>query len=113
MTQMSMMPIALHAVGRTRESEAALQAFIDKYGALASLVGVNYGYLGDADKAFEWLYVGAELHDPSLPAVMTEPLIDALHEDPRWLPYLHKTGCAPEQIAKIEFHVTLPQQADR
>jgi hypothetical protein len=36
-------------------------------------------------------------------------LFDKIHADPRWLPYLRKIGKAPEQLAKIEFKVTLPQ----
>jgi hypothetical protein len=108
---MSTLPLALHALGRSKESDAALQAFIDKYGEVASLVGIAYGYIGNADKAFEWLEKGAELHDPAVSQVMMDPLLDGLHDDPRWLPYLRSTGYAPEQLAKIEFHVTLPQQA--
>jgi len=40
---------------------------------------------------------------------VTESLFDKIHADPRWLPFLHKVGKAPEQLAKIEFKVTLPQ----
>jgi hypothetical protein len=32
-----------------------------------------------------------------------------LRGDLRWLPFLYKIGYAPEQLAKIEFKVTLPQ----
>jgi hypothetical protein len=32
-----------------------------------------------------------------------------MRSDPRWLPFLRKIGRAPEQLAKIEFKVTLPQ----
>ena len=37
------------------------------------------------------------------------PTLDRLHGDPRWLPLLRKMGVAPEQLAKIEFKVTLPK----
>ncbi len=40
---------------------------------------------------------------------MTENLFDKIHADPRWLAFLRKIGKAPEQLAKIEFKVTLPQ----
>jgi hypothetical protein len=33
------------------------------------------------------------------------------HAAPRWLPFLRKIGYAPEQLAKIEFKVTLPDAA--
>jgi len=39
-----------------------------------------------------------------------ENLFDKIHSDPRWLPFLHKIGKAPDQLAKIEFKVTLPPQ---
>jgi hypothetical protein len=29
-------------------------------------------------------------------------------QDPRWLPLLRKLGKTPEQLAKIQFKVTLP-----
>ena len=40
---------------------------------------------------------------------MTETLFDKIHADPRWLAFLRKLGKAPEQLAKIEFKVMLPQ----
>ena len=36
-------------------------------------------------------------------------LVDKIHADPRWLAFLRKIGKAPEQLAKVEFKVTLPQ----
>jgi hypothetical protein len=41
---------------------------------------------------------------------VAENLFDKIHADPRWLPFLRKVGKAPEQLAKIEFQVTLPPQ---
>lgn len=43
---------------------------------------------------------------------MTESLFDKVRHDPRWLPLLHKLGYAPEQLAKIQFAVTLPGATD-
>ncbi len=36
-------------------------------------------------------------------------MFDKIHADPRWLPFLRKIGRSPEQLAKIEFKVSLPQ----
>ena len=48
--------------------------------------------------------------DPGLSEIVVENLFDNIHDDPRWLPFLRKLGKAPEQLAKIEFKVTLPQE---
>jgi hypothetical protein len=40
---------------------------------------------------------------------VTNNLFAKIHADPRWLAFLRKVGKAPEQLAKIEFKVTLPQ----
>jgi hypothetical protein len=48
--------------------------------------------------------------DPTISNLPTEALLDPLHADPRWLPFLRKIGFAPEQLAKIEFKVTLPKE---
>ena len=42
-----------------------------------------------------------------------ETLSDKIHNDPRWPPFLHKIGKAPEQLAKIEFKVPLPAMSRR
>jgi hypothetical protein len=44
-----------------------------------------------------------------LGSTVTENLFDKIHADPRWLPFLRKIGKAPEQLAKIDFKVTLPE----
>jgi len=68
-----------------------------------------YAFRGMADKAFEWLDKAVEYHDPGIIEIAAENLFDKIHADPRWLPLLRKIGRAPEQLAKIEFKVTLPQ----
>ena len=106
------LPFALHALGRTQEADAALQVCIDRFGAeQPGNMPTNYAYRGQADAAFEWLEKSAAAHDPLIATIVTEPLLDRLHDDPRWLPFLRKVGYAPEQLAKIEFKVKLPQAA--
>jgi tetratricopeptide (TPR) repeat protein len=103
------LPMAYHALGRKADSDAALAALIAKYEKdAASNIAYVYAYRGEADKAFEWLdkeYNGSG----SFTEILTENLFDNIHADPRWLPFLRKLGKAPEQLAKIEFRVTLPQ----
>jgi hypothetical protein len=39
---------------------------------------------------------------------VVDDLFARIHSDPRWLPFLRRIGRAPEQLARIEFKVTLP-----
>ena len=104
------LPMAYHALGRKADSDAALAALIAKYekDAPYNIAGV-YAYCGEADKAFVWLDKAVEYGDGGLGEIVTDNLFDKIHADPRWLAFLRKIGKAPEQLAKIEFKVTLPQ----
>jgi tetratricopeptide (TPR) repeat protein len=104
------LPMAYHALGRKADSDAALAALIAKYEKNASSnIASVYAYRGEADKAFAWLDKAVEYGDPGLGEIVTENLFDKIHNDPRWLVFLRKVGKAPEELAKIEFKVTLPQ----
>jgi tetratricopeptide (TPR) repeat protein len=105
------LPTAYHALGRKADSDAALAALIAKYEKDApNNIAYVYAFRGEADKAFEWLDKAVEYGDPGLTEIVTENMFDNIHKDPRWLPFLRKIGMAPEQLAKIEFKVTLPQE---
>ena len=102
--------MAYHALGRKADSDAALAALIAKDEKDAPYnIAYVYAFRGEADKAFAWLDKAVEYGDPGLAEIVTENLFDKIHGDPRWLPFLRKVGKAPEQLAKIEFKVTLPQ----
>ena len=104
------LPMAYHALGRKADSDAALAALIAKYEKDApSNIASVYAYRGEADRAFAWLDKAVEYGDPGLGEIVTENLFDKIHADRRWLAFLRKIGKAPEQLAKIEFKVTLPQ----
>jgi adenylate cyclase len=108
--KMEGLPMAYHALARKADSDAALAALIaknEKDGP--SNIASVYAFRGEGDKAFEWLDKAAEYGDPGLADIVTENLFDKIHADPRWLAFLRKVGKAPEQLAKIEFKVTLPQ----
>jgi TolB-like protein/Tfp pilus assembly protein PilF len=104
------LPMAYHALGRKADSDAAVAALIAKYERDSPFnIAYVYAFRGEADKAFEWLDKAIEYGDTGLAEIVTENLLDKIHADPRWLPFLRKIGKAPEQLAKIEFKVTLPQ----
>jgi hypothetical protein len=87
-----------------------LAALIAKWEKQSSYnIAYVYAFRGEADKAFAWLDKAVEYSDPGLGQIIAENLFDKIHADPRWLPFLRMTGNAPEQLAKIEFKVALPQ----
>jgi TolB-like protein/Flp pilus assembly protein TadD len=102
--------VAYHALGQAAESDAALAELIEKYEQEAA---VNIAYVlafrGEADRAFEWLDMAMEYEDPGLALITVETLFTSIHNDLRWLPFLESIGKSPEQLAAIEFNVTLPQ----
>ncbi len=73
----------------------------------------NIAYLlafrGEADRAFAWLNKAVVYNDPGLAQIATNPLFANIDTDPRWLPFLESIGKSPEQLAAIEFNVTLPE----
>ncbi len=104
------LPMAYHALGRKADSDAALAALIAKYEKDAPYnIAYVYAFRGEADKAFAWLDKAVAYGDPGISDIVTENLFDKIHADPRWLPFLRKLGKAPEQLAKIDFNVTLPK----
>jgi TolB-like protein/Tfp pilus assembly protein PilF len=104
------LPMAYHALGRKADSDAALAVLIAKWEKESSYnIAYVYAYRGEADKAFEWLDKAIEYGDGGLGEIVTETLFDKVRADPRWPAFLRKVGKAPEQLAKIEFKVTLPQ----
>jgi TolB-like protein/Tfp pilus assembly protein PilF len=104
--------LAYHALGQKAQSDAALKTLIAKYAKGNPYdIATVYAYRGEPDPAFAWLDKAVQAADPSLSnGMQTDPLL-ALHNDPRWLPFLHKIGYAPAQLAKIKFTVTLPGAA--
>ena len=104
------LPLAYYALGHKADSDAALAREIEqdqKDGPYN--IAYIYAFRGEADKAFEWLDKAIEYDDGGLGTINSDNLFDKIHNDPRWLPFLRRNGKAPEQLAKIEFKVTLPQ----
>jgi serine/threonine protein kinase/TolB-like protein/Flp pilus assembly protein TadD len=80
-----------HALGHQRESQLALAELITKHAKdMAYQVGDVYAWLGDNDKAFEWLDRAYEQRDSGLNGVQYDPLLAHLHDDPRYQTLLGK-----------------------
>jgi TolB-like protein/Tfp pilus assembly protein PilF len=101
--------LALYALGRTRESDAALQQLIRIHGdEQPTLVALAYSYRVERDAAFKWLDAAARAHDPAATSVAFDALTDPLRDDPRWLPFLRRIGYAPEQLTAMRIDVPKP-----
>jgi len=72
-------------------------------------IAYSLAFRGEADQAVVWLEKAVAYHDPGLSEIVGEPLFANLHDDPRWLPFLESIGMSPDQLAAIEFNVTLPE----
>ncbi len=55
-------------------------------------IAYAHAYCGNADDAFQWLEKSVEVADPGLGGLLAEILLQNLHDDPRWLPFLRKLG---------------------
>lgn len=81
--------IAYHALGREKESDAALSELIARYHE-PTMVAEVYASRNQPDKAFEWLDRAYARHDDSLITTKVEPLLKSLHNDPRFAALLKK-----------------------
>jgi tetratricopeptide (TPR) repeat protein len=84
-------PIAYYALGRKRESDAALSKLIAKYHAsLAYEIARVYAFRNQSDEAFEWLDRAYAQRDSGLIGTKVDPLLKNLHGDPRFAAFLKK-----------------------
>ena len=98
-----------HALGQTALSDATLAELIRKFEKdLSWNIAYVLAFRGETDRAFEWLDKALAYHDPGLSDATVQPELAGIHQDPRWLPFLHKIGRAPDQVAGIKFDVKLP-----
>jgi TolB-like protein/DNA-binding winged helix-turn-helix (wHTH) protein/Flp pilus assembly protein TadD len=83
--------IAYHALGRDKESDAALSKLITKYHAsMAYQIAEVYAFRNQSDEAFEWLDRAYAQRDSGLIGTKVEPLLKSLHNDPRYAAFLKK-----------------------
>jgi TolB-like protein len=102
--------LVYHVMGEQEASTASLEKLIEQMaqGAAANIAYI-YAFRGENDRAFEWLDKAVQYKDPGLAELVVHPLFASIYSDPRWLPFLESIGRAPEQLAAIDFRVTLPR----
>ena len=105
---MGLAPI-YYDLGMHEESDAAMAEMIDKFEIEAAYnIAFMFAYRGENDLAFEWLEKALAGQDAGLTQISTEPIIANLHSDPRWEPFMQRIGMSDDQLAAIDFDVTLP-----
>jgi tetratricopeptide (TPR) repeat protein len=83
--------IAYHALGRNKESDAALRELIAKYQAIDPyLIAQTYAFRNQTDEAFEWLDRAYAKRDDGLILTKVDPLLGSLRNDPRFAALLKK-----------------------
>jgi tetratricopeptide (TPR) repeat protein len=83
--------LTYHALGREKESDAALRELTMKYHASNAFeIATIYAFRNQTDQAFEWLDRAYAQRDPSMMSTKVEPLLNSLHTDPRFAALLKK-----------------------
>jgi tetratricopeptide (TPR) repeat protein len=83
--------IAYHALGREKESDAALRELIAKYDTIAAFqIAQVYAFRKQPNEAFEWLDRAYAQRDGGLVETKVNPLLKSLHGDPRYAAFLKK-----------------------
>ena len=83
--------VAYHALGREKESDAALSDFIAKqHAGGAYQIAEAYAFRNQSDKAFEWLDRAYAQRDGGLIETKVDPLLKNSHSDPRFAAFLKK-----------------------
>ena len=84
-----------HSGGSRSESEAALRELIEHFAdESAYQIAEVYAYRKEFDSAFLWLERAHVQRDPGLSGVKSNPLLNNLHDDARWLLFLRKMSLA-------------------
>jgi len=83
--------LTYYALGRKKESDAALRELMMKYHASNAFeIATIYAFRNQTDEAFEWLERAYAQRDPSMMSTQVEPLLKSLHNDLRFAAFLKK-----------------------
>jgi TolB-like protein/DNA-binding winged helix-turn-helix (wHTH) protein/Tfp pilus assembly protein PilF len=82
-------PMAYYALGRKKESDAALTEYIAKHHASGAYqIALDYAFRNQPDEAFEWLERAYAQRDGGLIFTKVDPLLKSLRNDPRFAAFL-------------------------
>jgi len=89
-TRTSLLAIAYFALGRKKDSDAALSELIAKYPRYQYYIAEVYAFRNQSTEAFEWLDRAYVQRNSGLIGVKVDPLLNNLRHDPRYAALLKK-----------------------
>ncbi len=93
--RLSILPRVYDALGRRPDADRALAALIDKYSRFPYRISMVYANRGSTDEAFEWLERARQARDFDIMWIKTEPELQSLHTDPRFVALLKRMALPP------------------
>jgi len=82
--------ISYYALGRKKESDAALSELIAKHPSDSFHIAEVYAFRNQSNEAFEWLDRAYAQRNSGLIGTKVDPLLKSLHNDPRFAEFLKK-----------------------
>jgi TolB-like protein/lipoprotein NlpI len=87
--------VAQYARGDRTAADAALADLIAHDQGLDYQVAQVYAVRGEKEKAFEWLQIAFDTHDTGMLALLVDPLLNSLRDDPRYKTLIAKMNFPP------------------
>jgi TolB-like protein len=84
--------LAQYAYGDRIAADAALADLIANNQGVDYQIAQVYAVRGEKEKAFEWLQIAFDNHDTGMLALLVDPLLNNLRDDPRYKTLLMKLG---------------------
>jgi len=102
--------IANYDLGRMDEYQAAFEALVERErDAYSSEIALVCAWLRDADCALYWMErEWAREGSSGWAQFPSNPQLQRIADEPRWLAFQQKLGIAPEQLAEVRFEVPAP-----
>jgi adenylate cyclase len=102
--------MALHDLDRHDDFEARFSRYRIGTGDAESIARI-YAWIGDKDRAFEWLDKMIEVDGPELLRWLDTDLYAKIKSDPRWRAMRDEYGYYDAQFEAVDFNYTLPSGA--
>jgi TolB-like protein len=90
-----LLPLAYYIRGDRKEADAALADLLANHQGLDYQVAQVYAMRGETDKAFEWLQISFDSRDTGMLALLVDPLLRNLRDDPRYKGLVAKMNFPP------------------